>query len=142
MNIKDEIIDAIDLIVQSAIKKVCPAIVFGVVVAVNTKNKCQVKINDVTHNITYYGDIPIINQKYPIFIPFNNMSLAFTIINTPKEEYQLPIATSEILGGIRIGDTLVIDANGVLNVKPEEEEEIGDEYDISLLSIQSTEDKE
>lgn len=80
MDIKKEIVDAIQILVDAAIRKTCPVISFGVVSGVGTKGKCTVKINNVDQNISYYGkEIPTINQKYPVFVPMNNMSLAFIL---------------------------------------------------------------
>lgn len=88
MNIKEEIIGAIDILVDSAIKKICPIITFGICIAVNTKSKCTIKINNKDIQISYYGESePKINHKYPVFVPFNNMSLAF-IITGNKEKNQ------------------------------------------------------
>lgn len=80
MDIKKEIVDAIQILVDAAIRKTCPVISFGIVSGIGTKGKCTVKINNVDQNISYYGkEIPTINQKYPVFVPMNNMSLAFIL---------------------------------------------------------------
>lgn len=78
MNIKQEIIDAIKIVVDSAIRKSCPQIMFGVVIAVGNSKKCTVRINQIDYELSYYGDTaPTINQKYPVFIPSGKMNLAF-----------------------------------------------------------------
>lgn len=80
MDIKKEIVDSIKLIVESVINKTCPTILFGVVANVGAKGKCQVRINNIDYYLRYYGDVaPNTNTKYPVFVPFNNMSLAFII---------------------------------------------------------------
>lgn len=78
MNIKKEIIDSIITIVDATIKKTTPTITFGLCTGVVSKNKCTIRMNQIDYNLNYYGNSPpVINRKYPVFIPFNNMSLAF-----------------------------------------------------------------
>ena len=43
-------------------------------------NKCVVEMNGKINQVTYYGNQPTINSTYPIFIPGNNMSVAFIIV--------------------------------------------------------------
>lgn len=78
MDFKKEILGAIQVITQQTVQKLCPNITFGIVKAVGNKNKCTVTVDGVEQNLTYYGNTsPTINQKYPVFVPFGNMSLGF-----------------------------------------------------------------
>lgn len=80
MNIKQEIVDSISLLVDSAIQRTCPVVTFGFVVGLSTDKRCVCRINQIDYKLKYYGDaLPTINQKYPVFVPFNDMSLAFII---------------------------------------------------------------
>lgn len=80
MDIKREIVEAIQIMIDGAISKVCPQITFGIVTeVVNGRNKCKIKIKNKEHEIAYYGKSPKINQKYPVFMPSNTLSLAFII---------------------------------------------------------------
>lgn len=80
MDIKKEIVDSIQVMVEAAIKKYCPALLFGIVTSIEQKKQCRVKINGVEYLLNYYGnEAPIVNQKYPVFIPSGNLSLAFII---------------------------------------------------------------
>lgn len=80
MDFKKEIIGAIQVITQQTVQKLCPNITFGTVKAVGNKNKCTVTVDGIEQNLTYYGNTtPTINQKYPVFVPFGNMSLGFII---------------------------------------------------------------
>lgn len=86
MNVKQEIIDSIQVMVDAAIKKVCPIITFGIVVSIGDKNKCIARINNIDYKIVYYGKTtPDLNQKYPIFVPFGKMNLAFIITSGNSE---------------------------------------------------------
>lgn len=86
MNIKKEIVDSIKVIVKSTIEKTCPTISFGVVNELLDGHKCNMTIDDIEHSVKYYGnDVPMVNQKYPVFVPFNNMSLAFIMASSAAE---------------------------------------------------------
>lgn len=80
MDFKKEIIDAIQIMVESAIKKSCPSITFGVVTAIGSNNKCTILLNNISYTLNYYGSgVPIINQKYPVFVTGANFSKAFVL---------------------------------------------------------------
>lgn len=80
MNIKQEIVDAIKIITDATVKRVCPQITFGIVVGVGTGKKCTVRVNQIDYELAYYGETaPSVNQKYPVFIPSGKMNLAFII---------------------------------------------------------------
>lgn len=57
MDIKQEIVDSIQVMVDATIKKVCPIITFGIVMSVDGRNKCIAKINNIDYKIAYYGKI-------------------------------------------------------------------------------------
>ena len=114
--VQKEILDAIKIIVDAAIKKSTPNILFGVVTEVKGNNTCVVDINTIGYTLSYYGDYaPKINKKYPVFVPPAGMSKAFVISTSNPDEYVLPIASATELGGVKIGDGLTI-TNGVLSV--------------------------
>ena len=78
--VQKEILDAIKIIVDAAIKKSTPKILFGIVSKVNDDNTCIVDINTIGYTLKYYGDsAPTINKKYPVFVPAAGMSKAFII---------------------------------------------------------------
>lgn len=94
MDFKKEILGAIQVITQQTVQKLCPNITFGIVKAVGNKNKCTVTVDGVEQNLTYYGNTsPTINQKYPVFVPFGNMSLGFimTFGGNGQSGFQFPI---------------------------------------------------
>lgn len=67
VDIKKELIDSIQIMIDAAIDNRVPDIQFGIVISADDTNNCQVKINGNTHNIKYYGLKPTANQKYPVF---------------------------------------------------------------------------
>lgn len=112
--VQKEIFDAIKIIVDAAIKKSTPNILFGIVTAVNDNNTCVVDINTIGYNLAYYGDsAPKINKKYPVFIPPAGMSKAFVISAGGIDE--LPIASADNIGGIKVGAGLSITSTGTLS---------------------------
>lgn len=77
--IQKEILDAIDIIVRKRMENV-PQILFGIVTEISTDNRCDVVINAIKHQVKYYGETPpLLNKKYPIFIPASGMSQAFIL---------------------------------------------------------------
>lgn len=73
---KKEILDSIEIIVNKAMEdstKIQNGNVLGV-----TGNTCTIEINGKTFtNIPYYGNEPVVNKQYRVFIPDGNMSRAF-----------------------------------------------------------------
>ena len=80
VDIKKELIDSIQIMIDAAIDNRVPDIQFGIVISADDTNNCQIKINGSTHNIKYYGSKPTVNQKYPVFFPKgSSMSSAFIV---------------------------------------------------------------
>ena len=80
VDIKKELIDSIQIMIDAAIDNRVPDIQFGIVISADDTNNCQIKINGNTHNIKYYGSKPNVNQKYPVFFPKgSSMSSAFIV---------------------------------------------------------------
>lgn len=78
--VQKEILDAIDIIADQKIKKSSPKILFGIVDSIYENNFCIVSINLIKHKVNYFGEVaPVLNKKYPIFVPSSGMSNAFLI---------------------------------------------------------------
>lgn len=77
MNVFDEIVGAIDIIISKKIKDIS-TFGFCVVKEVNNK-KCKVLYNGNEYNLPFYGNTPVVNNKYPIFLPKGDLSQAFII---------------------------------------------------------------
>ena len=77
MNVFDEIMGAIDVLVSRKIKNIS-SFGFCNVIDVNEKS-CIVIYNGNEYTVPFYGNTPVINNKYPIFLPDNNLSQAFII---------------------------------------------------------------
>lgn len=79
MGANNEILDAIEIIVDKKLKNVAQ-IYLGLVKAVSTSTKQVVAVvNSKEYHLRYYGDAPTVNLSYPVFVPNGNMSLAFMI---------------------------------------------------------------
>ena len=84
MNIEEQFLEAIDIIVEKKIKNKSALIYTGVVNSILSNNKCNMSINGENYNILYYGNVPLINKMYKVFVPQDNMSLGFIIV--PAQE--------------------------------------------------------
>lgn len=85
----NEFLDAIQIMIDKASEKQTK-IYNGTVIAIGKNNTCSVTVNGKTHQrISYYGKTPTVNQVYRVFVPQNNMSIAFIITEgadiTPSE---------------------------------------------------------
>lgn len=80
MDIKKELLDSIQIMIDAAIENRVPDIQFGIVISDEDTGVCKVKINGNNHDIKYYGDKPTLNKKYPVFIPKgSSFSSAFIV---------------------------------------------------------------
>lgn len=101
---KQELLDAMDILAQDAIKNTS-RIYNGIVTQVANNGSCSVKINgNLYTNVTYYGLAPKPNLTYRIFVPDGNMNLAFLINPQSLPKYSIEDA----------GKALMIDSNGEL----------------------------
>lgn len=79
MGFVSDFLDAMEYLIQKY-QKECTAIYSGTVQSVSDKS-CSMNVNgNVYNNIAYYGIAPIVGNSYRVFVPFNNMSLAFIIV--------------------------------------------------------------
>ena len=79
MGFVSDFLDAMEYLIQKY-QKECTTIYSGTVQSVSDKS-CSMNVNgNVYNNIAYYGIAPIVGNSYRVFLPFNNMSLAFIIV--------------------------------------------------------------
>lgn len=79
MGFASDFLDAMEYLIQKY-QKECTTIYSGTVQSVSDK-LCSMNVNgNVYNNIAYYGIAPIVGNSYRVFVPFNNMSLAFIIV--------------------------------------------------------------
>ena len=114
----EELLQSIDIIAQNAAKNGVK-IYTVIVTAVADNNTCSVRVNGKTHsNIVYYGDAPTVNKSYRVFCPNGSMNQAFIITgggSSGESAYTLPIASADVLGGIKVGAGLTISTEGTLS---------------------------
>ena len=55
VDIKKELLDSIQIMIDAAIENRVPDIQFGIVISADDTGNCQVRINGNNHNIRYYG---------------------------------------------------------------------------------------
>lgn len=85
MDVNNEILDAIEIMVGRAMKN-SAAIYTCRVVSVNADKTCVVAANGGEYTVRYYGILPTINNAYPLFLPYSNMSKAFIIVGEGKDD--------------------------------------------------------
>lgn len=73
-----EFIEAIKVLVEEMVKKNSTQIYNGVCVSVSGST-CTMLINGRNQNVKYYGNTPTVNANYRVFVPNDNMSIAFII---------------------------------------------------------------
>ena len=114
----EELLQSIDIIAQNAAKN-SVKIYTAIVTAIADNNTCSVRVNGKTHsNIVYYGDAPTVNKSYRVFCPNGSMNQAFIITgggSSGESAYTLPIASADVLGGIKVGAGLTISTEGTLS---------------------------
>lgn len=85
MDVANEILDAIEIIVDKKIKEQTTQIYFGICKSVN-ENTCVMTINGKENTVQFYGTIPIVGVIYRVFVPYGNMSMAFIITTNNTSE--------------------------------------------------------
>lgn len=114
----EELLQSIDILAQNAVKDVVK-IYTAIVTAVADNGTCSIRVNGKTHsNIAYYGDTPTVNKSYRVFCPNGSMNQAFVITgggSSGGSTYTLPIASADVLGGIKVGAGLTISTEGTLS---------------------------
>lgn len=79
INEANELLDAIEILAEKSAKN--NAVIYSGIVTEISTSVCTMKINGNTYsNIAYYGGTPIVGNTYRVFVPFGNMSQAFTLI--------------------------------------------------------------
>ena len=79
MDIANEILDAIEIIVDKKIRDNTAQIYRGVCKGITTTT-CTLTVNGKDNTVKYYGGTPIVGSVYQIFVPSGDMSTAFVIV--------------------------------------------------------------
>lgn len=78
MDVANEILDAIEIIVDKKVRDTSAQIYPGVCKSVSG-NTCVMSINGRNNTVQFYGSIPTVGSTYRVFVPNGNMSMAFVI---------------------------------------------------------------
>lgn len=78
MDVANEILDAIEIIVDKKVRESTAQIYPGICKSVSG-NSCVMSINGKDNTIQFYGSIPTVGAIYRVFVPDGNMSMAFAI---------------------------------------------------------------
>ena len=80
MDVVNEILDAIEIIVDKKVRDTSAQIYPGVCKSVSG-NTCVMSINGKNNTVQFYGSTPTVGTIYRVFVPNGNMSMAFIIAN-------------------------------------------------------------
>ena len=107
MGFVSDFLDAIEYLIQKY-QKECTTIYSGTVQSVSDKS-CSMNVNgNVYNNIAYYGIAPIVGNSYRVFVPFNNMSLAFIIVPSTTTSGSSDGKTGDVvLNNADVGTTVI-----------------------------------
>ena len=78
MDVANELLDAIEIIVDKKIREQTIQIYLGICKSVNG-NSCVMSINGKDNTVQFYGSTPAVGSIYRVFVPNGNMSMAFII---------------------------------------------------------------
>lgn len=78
MDVANELLDAIEIIVDKKIRENTAQIYPGICKSVSGNN-CVVSINGKDNTVRFYGSTPSVGATYRVFVPNGNMSMAFII---------------------------------------------------------------
>ena len=78
MDVANEILDAIEIVINKKIRENTAQIYSGVCKSVNS-NSCVMSINGKNNTVQFYGSAPSVDSIYRVFVPNGNMSMAFII---------------------------------------------------------------
>ena len=78
MDVANELLDAIEIIVDKKIRENTAQIYPGICKSVSGSS-CVMSINGKDNTIQFYGSIPTVGAIYRVFVPDGNMSMAFAI---------------------------------------------------------------
>jgi hypothetical protein len=92
LDIANEILDAIEIIVDKKIRDNTAQIYSGVCKSIKTST-CVMSINGKNNTVQYYGGQPILGAVYRVFVPNGNMSNGFVIV--PGDKGDTPIETGD-----------------------------------------------
>lgn len=77
MDIKKEIMESIDILLKKRLSKITQSYYVTVISVDN--NKCTIRLNGNEYIVSFYGNTPEENKKYPIIVPQGNLSQAYII---------------------------------------------------------------
>ena len=78
MDVANELLDAIEIIVDKKVRENTAQIYLGICKSVNS-NSCVMSVNGKNNTVQFYGSAPSVGAIYRVFVPNNNMSTAFII---------------------------------------------------------------
>lgn len=111
MDMANELLDAIDILVNQTTNNKFTQIYSGICKSVVDSSTCVMTVNGKDNNVTFYGVRPKTGNIYRVFIPNGNMSMAF-IVTIPTTYGEVGAAPAGFgLGESSTYDNLISDCN-------------------------------
>ena len=106
MDAVNEILDAIEIIVDKKVRDISAQIYPGVCKSVSG-NSCVMSINGRNNTVQFYGSTPIVGSIYRVFVPNGNMSMAFIIANNDGDSPSSATSYTELVNKPSINNIIL-----------------------------------
>ena len=117
MDVANELLDAIEIIVDKKVRENTTQIYPGICKSVSG-GSCVMSINGKDNTIQFYGSIPIVGAIYRVFVPDGNMSMAFAITGNDDRKglhYSNPNLLDNWYFGNLVNQRGILSGNGPVN---------------------------
>ena len=111
MDVANEILDAIEIIVDKKIRENTVQIYPGVCKSVSG-NSCVMSINGRDNTVQFYGSTPAVGSIYRVFVPNGNMSMAFIIVSNDDSSSPSVESASIFVTGLSETDSVSATKDG------------------------------
>lgn len=109
MSIANEILNAIEIIVDKRIRDNTTQIYSGICKSIKTST-CVMSINGKNNTVQYYGGQPVLGAVYRVFVPNGNMSNGFVIV--PGDKGGAPVETGDYNKLINLSSINAVELRG------------------------------
>ena len=106
MDVVNEILDAVEIIVDKKVRDISAQIYPGICKSVSG-NSCVMSINGRNNTVQFYGSTPTVGSIYRVFVPNGNMSMAFIIANNDDSPSSSATSYTELVNKPSINNVIL-----------------------------------